>query len=109
MSLPEVRAGSSWRGWEEEEEEGEELHRCNSDWKGRGVGHHPQTDIPSSLEQAARRDLQSVGQERGGSIRTWAPMNTHAVQTQWQPPPRTPIHTVEYGCEGVTGNICGAA
>lgn len=60
-----MRAGSSWQGWEEgEEDEGEVLHRCNPDWKGRGVGLHPLTD--SSHEQTVRRALQSVGQKKGG-------------------------------------------
>lgn len=61
--VPEVRAGSSWEGWEVEEV-GEELHRCNPDWEGRGAGLHPSTD--SSHERTAWGALQSVSQGKGG-------------------------------------------
>ena len=75
VCLPEVRAGSSWGGWEGEEE-GEELHRCNPDWEGRGAGLQLPTD--SSRERTARRALQSAGEEEKRSARTWTPQNTHA-------------------------------
>lgn len=67
--VPEVRAGSSWEGWEVEEGV-EELHRCNPDCEGRGAGLHPSTG--SSHERTAWRALQSVSQEKGGQVK-----NTH--------------------------------
>lgn len=75
VCVPEVRAGSSWGGWEGEGE-GEELHRCNPDREGRGAGLQLQTD--SSHEQTVRRALQSVSEEEKRSERTWTPQNTHA-------------------------------
>lgn len=58
---PEVRAGSSWGGWE-----GEELHRRNPGWEDKGAGLHPSTDSSLSRGQTVTRGLQSVGREKGG-------------------------------------------
>ena len=95
-----MRAGSRWRGWE-----GEELRRCNLDWKGTRRGGLPLIDSSLSREKTAMRDLQSVRQEKRGQ-RAHADVLTHEHVTQTHSSHRV-IHTVEYGCEGVTGNICG--
>ena len=99
MYVPEVKAGSSWRGWEGEEE----LHRCNPDWEGRWVGLLPVIDSSRSHERTARRGLQSAGQEKKGVNK-----HTHKQSVDTQQCSCTVIHTVVYGCEGVTGIICGA-
>lgn len=75
-SVPEVRVGSSWGGWEGEEE-GEELHRCSPDWECRRVSFHPSTD--SSHERTARRALQSGGPHTRTAINT----HTHTINTRW--------------------------
>ncbi|KAF3833834.1 hypothetical protein F7725_025038, partial [Dissostichus mawsoni] len=102
--VPEVRAGSSWVGLEGEEG-GEALHRCNPGWEGRGAGLHPSTD--SSHEQTARRGLQSVGQKKDGK-NTHKDARKHTCILKTRSSDCVLIHTVVYGCEAVTGNICGA-
>lgn len=73
--VPEVRAGSSWGGWQGEEED---LHSRNPDWQGRWVWLHLLTD--SSHERTGWKALQPVGLKEGGQ-HTWTPINT--ANTWW--------------------------